>query len=205
MSDLYRKIKRKSAIAWSPLSRSPLTMAFLQKHDPLVNSELIFDITAFGGVGQTALKIMEQPAVFDPKYNGTYDTVGNLIPGSGLVRYPSQSLQNAPMKLEIKAPLQRMKSAHYGGILFGTHYGHFLTESMARLWPIMQNGFREQWGNLPIVFRLSGKKPYPLDGVVSFVKKICDALGIWNRIIIPDEPVMIDRLLLREASIVNNC
>jgi len=145
-----------------------------------------------------------QRCILSPDHNGAYTEKGELLGCSALLRGSRKKRFASPDQISINRNHRVIPACIYGGILFGNHYGHFLTETMSRLWPLIDPEFVRQWADTPIVFRMAGDKQYALDEVAEFAKNVFDALGIRHKIIVLDHQTMVDTLVIPHASIVNN-
>ncbi|MBO4334912.1 MAG: glycosyltransferase family 61 protein [Desulfovibrio sp.] len=111
---------------------------------------------------------------------GCYNAEGKLVKESLCVRERCLLFRVAPL-LPVTATLS--DSMIFGGFLF-KHYGHFLLESLSRLW------FAKEHPDLPIIW--VGRDPDILD----FQQEIFVLLGLKNPTRYADHPVRIRRLFL---------
>lgn len=143
-----------------------------------------------------------------PDYRAVYDPSGNLIPTSLLVRGPNGSRQafDSPSHLDLDSLPQKglkIQNAMYGGYIF-SHYGHFLTESLARLWPLLS---KERAMDEPISYpsKILFSQGYkgPLSEANSSLLKALE--NNFNcKVLIVDSPIQVQRLYLSELSMVHN-
>lgn len=105
-----------------------------------------------------------------------FRTLGPDAPAALRQRLYTKTPETIPLPTHLKtldAPV------FYGGALV-PHYGHFIIDSMSRLWA------RECYSELPILFLLhDGWKTFP-----SFGQTIFEALDILGRVLTVDEPTL---------------
>ncbi len=118
---------------------------------------------------------------------GIFDSNGVFIESSSLIR-KNLVVTDRPEKVS-QSDLDSLDiEAIYGGCLIH-HFGHFLLESLARIWFAAQN-------NLPIIW-VSGV------GIMDYQKKIFELLGINSeRMIFVEKPVKIKSLLIPRPGFV---
>jgi hypothetical protein len=82
----------------------------------------------------------------------------------------------------------------WGGLL-AHHFGHFLTESVSRLWPVLPGG---ELAGMPVVFTVPPKQPHPLDSTA--VHDWLDAFGV-QMVELPEQgAVRFNRMLVPETA-----
>lgn len=165
---------------------------------------LIDNRTLNSSVIETKGTVSERKCIIHPDYNGLYDMAGNLIPGTSLARGHCDAV-NAVQSIPISPDLieERVDEAIYGGVLFARHYGHFLTETLARLWHILiQPAVLKN--NIPIYFRSNRIKRYSKDGLSSFAETFFRHLGILERFVVIRHPTLVERMYIPEAVNINN-
>lgn len=104
---------------------------------------------------------------------------GKYLPETRLLRHGKAIFDKAEY---CSSSLYGGKCAIYGGYLFG-HFGHFLLESLSRLWAI------QSLGKYPIVF------VSPINSLRSWQHEILKILGVEN-IIIVKKPTYYDELII---------
>ncbi|MGB0506854.1 MAG: glycosyltransferase family 61 protein [Pikeienuella sp.] len=123
----------------------------------------------------------------DPQQTGAIDDTGTLIPHGVTWRgtWPSQKTPIDPPPIKDQRPGTWL----YAGQLFW-HFGHFLTESAARLWAIEQ--LRERIdGILFLPKRVTGG-----DYLLDWQKEFFTAAGVDKPIEIITEPTQVEKLLI---------
>ena len=154
---------------------------------------------------------LESACVFDPRFNALYKPDGLIIESTALIRYKEGHPINAPERLDYCASGtyvidKKMDKAIYGGVLFWTQYGHFLTETLSRLWFILCAPAFDKLKDIPILFRLAG--PFDqrrnLENIFAPAKIILKQLGIYENIIIVQAPLLVENMLIPDAVILNN-
>lgn len=81
----------------------------------------------------------------------------------------------------------------YGGYV-REHYGHFLTDTVERLWPLFGN---EQLGIDHILFFADSPKSMTPTG--NF-REFFEILGIWDKLVICDKPIAVEHLVVPDVS-----
>ena len=117
---------------------------------------------------------------------GVFDSAGDYVPDSGLDRSGG---------LEIGAPIPRdlfpdvtdseAPEAIYAGTFYH-HFGHFLLESLARVW------YARQHPELPLVW--AGSHRWESPGLRPWEREILDVLGLANPTMILNRPMRFRRL-----------
>ncbi len=90
----------------------------------------------------------------------------------------------APEEIVAQPAERRLAEAAYGGILIH-HFGHFTLESTARLWWILESGYRG-----PILFQSTTSDPLRRSYVAEFFR----LLGLADRIVIAEPTLRVDTL-----------
>jgi hypothetical protein len=136
-------------------------------------------------------------AAFDPLSFGAYTSSGELVPESALRRWHRSVPIGAKPNKSFSAAQESVDAAVYGGVIFNNHYGHFLCESLSRLWPLFARGYNELF-SLPWIFNLSGchDDPWPpyLVELESFLRSI--GINVW----IPQDPIVVGDLVVPSPS-----
>jgi capsular polysaccharide biosynthesis protein len=96
-------------------------------------------------------------------------------------------------KPRTKKTQNRLKGRYIFGGYFFHHYGHFILESLSRMW------FAKQYPDLPILF--AGKQSTILD----FQNKILELIGVKNKIEFIPSVTMVDELDIPEPGAIINC
>mgnify|MGYP005806565481 CR=1 FL=1 len=90
-------------------------------------------------------------------------------------------------------PAATYRKALFGGYLFSA-YGHFLAESIHRLWPLFDD---DQFCDLPVIFQSFPRYKERLDKLLPFMEDILAYLKIdASRIVLVNEPVFVQELLV---------
>jgi len=137
--------------------------------------------------------------IYSPEHNGLYDLDGNLVPSL----YRGRNRKKIPDTIKVP-PLESMEtidSALFGGILFPCHFGHFLTESMARLWPFHFNDLLEN-RNVPILFRAASSTPVAVSDLFLPAKNIFSAIGLLGQLRIEDRYLHVRKMIVPEPSLL---
>jgi hypothetical protein len=87
---------------------------------------------------------------------GVHDNQGQIVEGAKHVRWGGRIVHNGANMADFEAGSQNLPPGIYGGIFFN-HFGHFLTESLGRLWPVNDDGLKDlpiyvhsMWGSLDL-------------------------------------------------------
>lgn len=141
------------------------------------------------------------PAVPDPAkgsgfvhgaIGGVLDSAGSFVQESGQVREVDDRCLFLPEGYQPAARLRaREVKGIYAGVIFD-HFGHFLLESLSRLWLPLQDS---QLDRHPILFLTYG---LPLRG---YHNEFFDLLGIRERVRVVRLPTMVDELVVPDTSI----
>lgn len=137
-----------------------------------------------GGWSRSVLRLRD--AVVDPDHGGVWKD-GALVPEAMLYRWrgPYRGWKGtAP-----EAPVPLAGRHLWGGTIF-FHFGHFLAESLCRLWGAGASGAES------ILFtpkNLKGKRP---EDLVGFQKRVLERLGITLPVRLVYEPLQVEDLIL---------
>lgn len=115
-----------------------------------------------------------------------YDCHGNPIYEGMQLRYETLSFALAPLETVETVETLAYHSAIFGGVFFH-HFGHFLLETLGRLW------FAKKHPHIPIIF--IAHNAYILD----FEKEILSLLEITNKIYFVDRQIKVNQLFIPEA------
>lgn len=125
----------------------------------------------------------------DTYHWGVYDELGLMVPESQLRRAGETAIRiRSPI---ISGPIVPLPGeAVYGGVI-QYHFGHFLLETVARLWWVLETGF-----DGPILFQRELDLHREPDFVVDFFR----ATGLGNQIRYVDAPIRCERLIIPDHS-----
>ncbi|MBS48423.1 MAG: hypothetical protein CMN60_12015 [Sphingobium sp.] len=122
---------------------------------------------------------------------GVYSN-GNLCEESKLVRAWNNVAFDVTVELEtIPKPTGHLKKGIYGGYLF-SHYGHFMLETLSRLWWSLAEKREE-----PVIFQVVRGGNIP-----DFAKEILNLLNIDYRLVTNSECLEVEELFIPSASLV---
>lgn len=134
-------------------------------------------------------------ALVSSKFNACYETSGKAIPNTMLMRGDSRPINVSDMS--VQTPLEVLDEAVFGGVFFDRHYGHFLTETLARAWPLFQGKFLSHtW-----IFRSAGKKP--LEEIPTHLQDFFLALGFKGSIKLANSPILVKDLHIPSPANIN--
>lgn len=159
------------------------------------NDDVIGYFAGDGNVIEECPNITVSSGYFDPKYNALYDQQGCIIDCSAL---RGRGRHNTPEQITLNQNVLTAPVGVYGGVLFGVHYGHFLIDTMSRLWPYMNQEFLSQWGDRPLIFRMAKNSKRDIAPVA---ESILRTLGVWDRVQIPPNELLIERCIIPHLSI----
>lgn len=131
--------------------------------------------------------------IFDPRFNCVFDNNGRRIESSILSRGSAWHSHLNPDRLDKVEPSITIDNGVYGGVLFGQHYGHFLIESMSRLWVLDPDYHMEL---SPVIFRRAKGR----HNVSKFVEEIFDVIGIKDLSDMPETQVHVKNGLIPSAA-----
>ena len=122
---------------------------------------------------------------------GVYDENGELCLESVLLRWGENFPKNASVKLHDTDFIDETVLYLGTGYVF-SHFGHFLTEGIARFWPLVFPKYK----NFKVAIAIKGAPDIP-----SFVRKILNALGVCDEnIIVCHKDTTFSRVLIPKQS-----
>lgn len=123
---------------------------------------------------ETSLYMSEhENVIFLPQHKAVYTSCGKLVKESAISRWRSKQFVSAPLAVDIEdmGSIPTLDTHFFGGVIFDNHFGHFITESLSRLWPTTTSQQTPTASSYPWVFSTSsGKKKLDLDS--SFVSQL---------------------------------
>lgn len=122
---------------------------------------------------------------------GCYDPAGQVAPESLLHRAyrPGGRFCLGVAAPPAGRPEQVLNRALYGGMIFD-HFGHFVTESLARLWPAAEDP------ELPLILTQPQRMQVPR--LAPWQDEILALLGLGGRIVMPRGPLKVRDCLIPE-------
>lgn len=198
---MANKLRQRFGILISPLIRSRFATGLFPPPAFLEQNDIISKGSTYGIVSGERPEITISPGYFNPNFNAIFDQYGNLIGCSALTRRRVDERHNSPEKITLEKNGSTLTAAVYGGVLFGKHYGHFLTETMSRLWPFAIPELSHQWNNYPIIFRMAKTAKA---GIAPFAECMLRALGVWDRVLIPERELFVKQCIIPHPAIYNN-
>lgn len=202
-SRIRNAVYRHAGVILSPLIRSRMVTGLVASKTALQDRPLIIRGSTFGRVSTDSPGVTVCVGYFDPHFNGVYGLDSNLFECSALVRGQHRTHFNSPLRVDVQKDCNTIPTCIYGGILFGRHFGHFLTETMSRLWWLMDSALSAD-SDVPILFRLAGRNRHDRCEMAAFATSVLRKLGISERVLIPTEPVTVEECIIPHAAIVNN-
>jgi len=132
---------------------------------------------------QAALFPLEAPVRgADYRVGGVFTRCGQFITKSGLVRQSQQLIQ--PITDPVYDNCTYMPGrAIYLGACFN-HYGHFITESLGRIWPLIQEGI-DSYDHIVVL---------PWTTIPLYALKVFQQMGLSDRLLIPETPIIFETL-----------
>ena len=138
--------------------------------------------------------------IYMPQYNCLYSADGYRIDYSCLYRGVGALRRNetkSPERIERPVKLDRIEQTHIYIGEIRKHFGHFLTESISRLW--ITNEFKEY----PVIYHLK-------NGTISNQEKVLfdtllEPVNLINkeRLVAFSRPVILDKVIVPQPSFVN--
>jgi len=151
---------------------------------------------------------VDHDAYFWPEYRSAYGHDGRLIETSVLVRGPEGFRRpfDAPSSISpsfLQTNIPVVDNAIYAGYIF-SHYGHFLTESLARLWPLLlKESMLEAGIDFPVKLLFCQGTKMPLcEANSSLLRELQNILDC--QVILIDDPTYVRHLLVPEQAMVHN-
>jgi hypothetical protein len=121
---------------------------------------------------------------------GLYDRHGSYIAASGLVRDGVPVLGPAPNAPEVPARAITGQTLYLG--VCHNHYGHFLTETLSRLWFLEPGGARRF--DHVLIFP-------PADELPGFVREVFAWLGIADQLLLLHKPTVLTQVWVPEPAV----
>jgi len=213
---IYRKTSRltkpqqsNSMKVYYTLIHSKLVLSFIKPSRKLFNGPLILHSNELESHVRNGLpEITRLKNVwFVPDLRAIYKDNGELIHSSVLKR-GTIMCNIPPSNINVKqfTKTNVVDKASFGGIMLGKHYGHFLIESLSRLWPLAIPDMANDFMNCKILYWHRGKTTVSVEkAVIQPAQMILESLRIKSNINILGQPVYVSELLIpSQASIINN-
>jgi len=143
----------------------------------------------------TATEIVN--ALFIPRYGAAYTEAGELLPETLLHRGYQKNLMTAPVRItpaEFRTDSE-LAEACFGGMIVN-HFGHFITESIARLWPVVEKQLHE----LPLLFYYYNRSLGDRTQFNRAIRTILQSTDLENKLWVPERAVRIQKLHIPQAS-----
>ncbi len=132
------------------------------------------------------LEIVTAPPIV--AHAGVYKE-GELVPESILKRAQAGQTRDVTLPYEtLPSASKTIPEAVFGGYLFH-HFGHFLIESMARLWWVTENNYSG-----PVLFQIVGKR------VPKYQMEMFERLGIEPVFVRQKDCIQVEHLVVPEAA-----
>lgn len=143
--------------------------------------------------------------IFDPRWNGLYTVDGRLLLETALTRHAEHRIVKAPTRIDVDmTSINFLPEAVYGGTIFDNHWGHFLMESLARLWPFEKNSNVRFLSELQWLFRRTTSPSERRQDGLPLVLSAIEGLG--DRALLPNAPVRIGTIHVPErANVLGLC
>jgi capsular polysaccharide biosynthesis protein len=144
---------------------------------------------------------------FVPALRAIYKDNGELVHASILKR-GTRMCNIPPLTIDVKqfAKTDIIDKAFFGGIMLGKHHGHFLIESLSRLWPLAIPDMADDLLGCKILYWSQDKTTVPVEkAVIRPAQLVLESLRIKSNISILGQPVYISELIIPDqASILNH-
>jgi len=142
---------------------------------------------------------------FLPGLHAIYDDNGELIYSSILKRCSGQ-VHKPPSSIDIQQVKHSevIGNALFGGVIF-PHFGHFLLESLSRLWPLAVSGMEKELFECDVLYWASNYKTGTITYSVTEVgRTIFESLNINIKpnIRILNQPVLIHKLIIPDQAVI---
>jgi SAM-dependent methyltransferase len=133
------------------------------------------------------------PSPLHGYFGGAYTSEGNFIEQSRTWRASGIPVVYPSKKTPILAPVGRIPGRTlFAGPIFG-HYGHFLLESTARLWPIVANNFDK------ILFQFPQSSAW---NSLDYQKSIIELSGISKTILVTRDVYQFEELFVPDPALI---
>lgn len=149
-------------------------------------------------------------ALFVPSYSALYDRHRDRIPASLVVRKRRGVVSKCPQRLceQDLTGLRTLDRALFAGSIGYDHYGHFITEQIARLWPLLD----DRWADWPLLFHC-GRPMHPqyilhrdYHSFAPYQQALLESIPGFaaDRLLFLDHPVRIRHALLPDPAFVTH-
>lgn len=185
-------------------------LCIAERLNPTLSTTTLPELRLYDGMSEVQpeeLRVSRHSnAILDPRHNALYDESGSLIVEAALTRGANRRRINAPEKIDVeKDKLPKISGAYFGGTIFDQHYGHFLTETTSRLWPLIYKecilpGTEEYpWVFRQTSFFIQAPKLKFLEN-----RSLADVCDIPFDILTPKTPVIIGSAIVPEQANINS-
>lgn len=206
---LKRKQRSNSMKLYYNLIHSKLVLSFVKPPKNFCDSQLILHSNELESHVQDDLPEISnyENVWFVPGLKAVYKGNGELIPSSILKR-GTRMCNVPPSIIDVKQfkKTDVVDKALFGGIMLGKHYGHFLIETLSRLWPLAIPDMANDLLDYEILYWSQEKITAPVEkAVIQPAQMILESLRIKSNIRILSQPVYIGELIIPDqATILGN-
>jgi hypothetical protein len=191
------------------LIHSKLVLSFIKPPGNFCDSQLILHSNELESHVRDDLPEMTkfENVWFVPGLRAIYKDNGELIHSSILKR--GTRMCNVPLSIIDVKQFKKtyvIDRALFGGIMLGKHYGHFLIETLSRLWPLAIPDMANDLLDYKILYWSQEKITAPVEkAVIQPGQMVFGSLRIKSNISILNQPVYINTLIIPDqAAILNN-
>jgi capsular polysaccharide biosynthesis protein len=138
---------------------------------------------------------------FVPAFRAVYRDNGKLLHSSVFRRY--QGEMGTPTVVDVAQLRNTAVSvvrALYGGVMYGGHYGHFLIETLSRLWPLVVPKIAGDISACAVLYSSEGMPPNQRP--MRPVQMILEGLQLESRLSVLEQPVHVDTLVIPDQASV---
>ncbi|MHC4757136.1 MAG: glycosyltransferase family 61 protein [Planctomycetota bacterium] len=191
------------------LIHSKFVLTFIRPPENFCDSQLILHSNELESHARDNLPEMAQfeNVWFVPDLRAVYKDDGELI-RSSILRRGTKMCRVPPSIIDVKQfkKTDIVDKALFGGIMLGKHYGHFLIETLSRLWPLAIPDKVNDFLDYKILYWSQEKKATPVEkSVIKSGQMLLESLRIKSNVSILDQPVHINKLIIpAQAATLNN-
>jgi hypothetical protein len=145
--------------------------------------------------------------LFVPEFSAVYNDNGGLIGTSILKRSLGQrQVHNPPVFIDVQQVKHSevIDMALFGGVMFA-HFGHFLLESLSRLWPLAVSDMEKELFECDVLYWApdykTGTKTYSVTKVKRTIFESLN-INIKPNLRILNQPVLINKLIIPDQAII---
>jgi hypothetical protein len=214
-SKFIRKIKNwvlrpsKTRSLYYRLIRSKFVLKWIKPPASFKNSPLVLYSSQLETCVRDGLPEIHEyeNVLFVPRLHAVYYDNGELMLTSTLKRYSSQiQVNNPPSFIDIQQEKHSavIDKTLFGGVIF-IHFGHFLLESLSRLWPLAVSDMEKELFEYDVLYCTPNHQTGAITYSVTKVKQTIFEnlnINITPNIRILNQPVLIHKLIIPDQAVI---